>query len=177
MQTVKLLLGFLLAFPAVAAAQSPYVDEQARDIKALSPGACSQYLAGEGMGWAKAAELNHYPGPKHVLELAEQLTLAPEQASQTWKIRAAMNAEAIRLGRLLVEKESKLDRLFAQEKITEQQLNDLVNEIAQLQGRIRATHLKAHLGMKHVLTQHQVHLYDQLRGYRASHSNHQHGKH
>ncbi len=30
MRTVKLLLGFLLAFPAVAAAQSPYVDEQAR---------------------------------------------------------------------------------------------------------------------------------------------------
>ncbi len=175
-----LMLSLLLSVAILANAQqahSPYAGQESREIKALSAEEVQQYLTGQGMGFAKAAELNRYPGPKHVLGLAEQLTLAPEQASQTWEIRAAMNAEAIRLGRLLVEKESKLDRLFAQEKITEQQLNDLVSEIAQLQGRIRATHLKAHLEMKHVLTQHQVHLYDQLGGYGASHSNHQHGKH
>ncbi len=136
-----LILSLLLSVAILANAQqahSPYAGQESREIKALSAEEVQQYLTGQGMGFAKTAELNRYPGPKHVLGLAEQLTLAPEQASQTWKIRAAMNAEAIRLGRLLVEKESKLDRLFAQEKITERQLNDLVSDIAQFQGRIHS---------------------------------------
>jgi len=31
------------------------------------------------MGLAKAAELNHYPGPRHVLDLASELKLSEEQ--------------------------------------------------------------------------------------------------
>ena len=32
-----------------------------------------QYLDGAGMGYARAAELNHFPGPMHVLELAREM--------------------------------------------------------------------------------------------------------
>ncbi len=34
---------------------------------------------GEGMGIVKYAELNGYPGPKHVLELVNELRLTEEQ--------------------------------------------------------------------------------------------------
>ena len=43
----------------------------------------SQYLNGEGMWLAKAAELNHYPGPRHVLDIADKLGLSPDQLAAT----------------------------------------------------------------------------------------------
>ena len=49
---------------------SPYAGQQTRAIKALSPEDLAGLLNGEGRGMAKAAELNGYPGPVHVLELA-----------------------------------------------------------------------------------------------------------
>jgi hypothetical protein len=54
-------------------ALSPYTGQERREIKALSNEEIDRYLSGDGMGLAKAAELNHYPGPRHVLELADQL--------------------------------------------------------------------------------------------------------
>ena len=77
---LRLLL--LIIVPALADAQdhtSPYAGQQARDIKALSPDEIQGYLTGQGMGLAKAAELNGYPGPLHVLELAAELKLTEEQ--------------------------------------------------------------------------------------------------
>jgi hypothetical protein len=64
---------------SAAAPPSPYVGQQARDIKALFPDEVIAYLAGKGMGLAKAAERNGYPGPAHVLELASQLSLTDAQ--------------------------------------------------------------------------------------------------
>ena len=69
----------LLAASAPVNSQSPYVGQESREIKALSPQEISDYLSGKGMGLAKAAELNGYPGPAHVLELAAQLDLTPVQ--------------------------------------------------------------------------------------------------
>jgi hypothetical protein len=66
-----------------ANSQSPYASQESREIKSLSPQEASDLLAGKGMGFAKAAELNGYPGPAHVLELAAQLQLTPEQKTRT----------------------------------------------------------------------------------------------
>jgi len=54
----------------------PCAGQQARPIKTLSDDDLAAPRNGEGMGMAKAAELNGYPGPKHVLDLAQQLRLA-----------------------------------------------------------------------------------------------------
>ena len=62
-----------------AATASPYAGEQSRDIKALSSTETNNLLNGAGMGYAKAAELNGYPGPMHVLELARPLGLTDAQ--------------------------------------------------------------------------------------------------
>lgn len=123
------------------------------------------YHEGHGMGLAKAAELNHYPGPKHVLELAQQLELSAAQLAQTQKAYDKMHAQAVRLGKLIVAKEQALDSLFAAQKITASQLRTLVTAIATWQGELRLTHLQAHLEMKEILSSAQVAKYDELRGY------------
>ena len=62
-----------------AAAPQPYAGMEGREIKALSPQEVADLRAGRGMGLALPAELNRYPGPMHVLELAEPLRLSPRQ--------------------------------------------------------------------------------------------------
>jgi hypothetical protein len=76
---------------------SPYAGQAQREIKALSTEEIEGYLSGSGMGLAKAAELHHYPGPRHVLDLAEPLQLSAEQRQKTQAIFAAMRTEAVRL--------------------------------------------------------------------------------
>jgi Spy/CpxP family protein refolding chaperone len=172
MHVKTLLLGVIMSIVAVAAAahaESPYMGQETRDIKALSPQDIDDYLHGRGLGFAKAAELNHYPGPRHVLDLANELALTPEQMRQTRAIFVTMQAQAVALGTQIVEKEQALDRQFANGAMDAVSLHALVSEIGVLQANIRYTHLAAHLEQKAVLTEHQVQLYDQLRGYGAAH--------
>ena len=44
----------------------------------VDPYTVADLKAGRGMGLALAAELNGYPGPSHVLELADKLKLSAE---------------------------------------------------------------------------------------------------
>jgi Spy/CpxP family protein refolding chaperone len=167
-----LVLAVIMSIVAIAAAahtESPYVGQETRDIKALSPQDIDDYLHGRGLGYAKAAELNHYPGPRHVLELANELALTPEQLRQTRAIFETMHAQAVELGKQLVDKEQALDRQFANGSIDAVSLHALVSDIGVLQANIRYAHLVAHLEQKALLTTHQVQLYDQLRGYGAAH--------
>jgi hypothetical protein len=57
-------------------ARQPYAGLEARSIKTLSDQQIGDLRAGRGMGLALAAELNGYPGPMHVLELADALGLS-----------------------------------------------------------------------------------------------------
>jgi len=61
---------FLIAGSPTFAEPQPYAGQQAREIKALTVAEIQAYLSGAGSGYAKAAELNHYPGPKHAIENA-----------------------------------------------------------------------------------------------------------
>lgn len=154
------------------AATSPYADETDRQIKSLSPSELEGYLAGRGMGLAKAAELNGYPGPKHVLELAEKLQLSSEQREHSQALYEEMLTEAQRLGKQIAEQEGALDRTFGGGDITARQVDTLTADIAELLGKLRAVHLHAHLKQRAVLTEHQVGKYAQLRGY--AHGDHAH---
>ena len=125
------------------------------------------------MGLAKAAELNRYPGPAHVLELAEKLRLDAEQKIRSEAIFRAMQAEAMRHGKALVEKEHELDRLFAGGDITSEDLRVALEEIGRLQAEIRRTHLQAHIEQRKILTEQQIARYEELRGY-TSHAGRAH---
>ena len=170
----NLVFGVIVSLVAVAAAanvESPYVGQETREIKALSQQEIDDYLNGRGLGYAKAAELNHYPGPRHVLDLANKLALTQEQTRQTQAIFETMQAQAVALGKQLVEKEKELDRQFANGSMDAVSLHALSSDIGVLQAKIRYAHLVAHLEQKALLTKHQVQLYDQLRGYGAAHGN------
>lgn len=149
---------------------SPYVGMEAREIKALSEADVQALLAGDGMSLALPAELNGYPGPRHVLELADSLELTPDQREATERVMAGMLAEARGLGASIVAAERALDEAFAGGTVSEAGLRESVAELASLQGQLRATHLAAHIRMLDLLTTHQVHRYSELRGYGSGHA-------
>jgi len=162
----KLSLILCLVLPITAQAQdSPYVDLLSRDIKALSDDRAQGLLSGSGLGYALAAELNGYPGPTHVLELAEELELSDQQIQRTQRLFDAMSAEAKRLGRELVEAEAELNDAFASGRTDARRITRLTTEAARIDGELRATHLRAHIEMLPILTQHQAQVYQVLRGY------------
>jgi Spy/CpxP family protein refolding chaperone len=153
--------------PALAGAQpvAPYAGQQARDVKSLSADEVKAYLAGDGLGMAKAGELNHYPGPKHVLDLAAQLRLTADQQRRIERVRSVMTATAVPLGTELVGAERSLDEAFANRTIDEATLRATTLHIGELQGKLRAVHLSAHLATRAILTAEQIAAYDALRGY------------
>jgi hypothetical protein len=148
-----------------SASPSPYAGEQSRAIKALSKEQRDQLLAGHGMGLARAAELNRFPGPKHVLELAEDLELTAEQVEAAEKIFDRMHERARELGRQVIEGEASLEALFASGEIDESSLAAAVRELGRLQGELRLVHLGAHLEMRARMSETQIQRYDHLRGY------------
>ena len=153
--------------------ERPYAGEQDRPVAGRSPQEVADLLAGRGLGYALAAELNHHPGPTHALDLADELDLTEEQEARTREIRAAMQAEARRLGAEIVALERELDEGFASRTLGEQEVADLVGRIAETEGRLRAAHSAAHLAMAEVLTPEQIARYDELRGYgTAGHGDH-----
>src|SRR3954452_5238324 len=107
---VLALVVSLLMSAAVAADNSaaPYGGQQARTIKALSDDDIAALRKGEGMGMAKAAELNGYPGPAHVLQLAGQLGLSEAQRQDVQVIFDRMSASAKPLGGELLAQEQAL---------------------------------------------------------------------
>ncbi|MGB5295721.1 MAG: Spy/CpxP family protein refolding chaperone [Thermoanaerobaculia bacterium] len=151
-----------------AADQSPYVALEGREIKALSPEQIEGYEAGLGMGLAMAAEMNGYPGPRHVLELRDELDLTEAQIQSTERVFGAMQEAARGLGRQIVTQERELDRLFAAHDMDTSRLSERVMQVAELQGQLRAAHLLAHLEMMQVLSHEQIERYIELRGYRAA---------
>jgi hypothetical protein len=163
-----LALGLL---PAATSAQhqagqhQPYLGQQTRPVKALSDQQIADLKSGRGMGLALAAELNGYPGPMHVLELAAPLGLSDAQRTRMAELFAAMKAEAVALGEKLIAAETELDRQFASKAVTEASLVEGVRAIASVQGALRAAHLKYHLASVEVLTPAQVARYAELRGY------------
>jgi hypothetical protein len=173
------LAACILTMPVFAADTpvTPYAGQQARPIKALSDEDIAELRKGEGMGMAKAAELNGYPGPAHVLTLAQELGLMENQLQQVKVIYARMNAAAKLLGQELITYEETLDQLFATGEITPDRLTADTIAIASLQGQLRSVHLLAHLETRALLSPDQIALYQQLRGYgnQAAPLHHHHG--
>lgn len=143
----------------------PYTGLQTRDIKALSAEELADLAAGRGMGLALPAELNGYPGPKHVLELADRLALSAQQRAEVERLFEAMTSEAIPLGQELVAAERALDRDFAARTITPERLKAATAAIGEIRGDLRNTHLKYHLSTAALLSPDQISRYAELRGY------------
>ena len=153
---------------SVLAQGAGYSGEQTREIKSLSAQEQADFIAGRGMGMARPGELNHYPGPAHVLEWRERLGLTPQQVDAVQASFNRMTETAQPLGIALVERERTLDFAFRDGTITPDILAVQTAAVAELQGKLRAVHLNAHIEMRAILTSHQIAAYDALRGYECT---------
>ena len=165
MRRTLLALALLVAGPAWANTPSPYAGMTDRPIRALSAEQQADLLAGRGMGLALAAELNGWPGPAHVIELASAMQLTPAQLAATQRLMAEMQAAASTLGARVIEEERALDNAFRDRSVTPSDLSARTARIAALQGEIRDVHLRTHLAQAALLNAEQIAAYSRLRGY------------
>ena len=147
----------------IAEEASPHAGQPTQEIKSLSAAEIQGYLEGHEMGLANVAELNGYPGPTHVLELANQLQLTPQQRAKAEHLKRSMKAAA-RLGHWLIEAERRLNVLFAKGEADDEKITLLARRVGGLEAEIRLVHLRAHIEMRRVLTADQIKKYYQERG-------------
>ena len=162
--------AFILALvlPVEAQQHQPYAGQHERDIKSLTADEVEQYLAGGGMGFAKSAELNRFPGPTHALELADKLALSTEQRAAIRALLDAHKEEARAIGKRLVEAERSLEQLFRSGSVPQVALAEAVAQAASLHGEYRLSHLETHRRLRPLLSDEQVARYNALRGYAAA---------
>ena len=87
-------LGFLMvvlvSFSAFSSSEntykSKYLGQEKREIKSLSESDIEELKNGKGWGLAKAAELNGVPGPAHLLEMKEEISLTSDQVQKIERI-------------------------------------------------------------------------------------------
>lgn len=121
-------------------------------------------LNAEGMGQARFAEQNGYPGPKHVLELGDKLQLSDDQKKTVTAAFNDMAARAKDIGKQIVRIEGELNDAFARGFVNEKSVREDAEEIGRLRGKLRSVHLNAHLRMKALLTAKQIEMYKSLGG-------------
>src|SRR5712691_2706484 len=140
MRRILLSIGLVLAASAgsnaIAAGPSPYVGQESREIKALSTQDIDDLVNGRGMGLAKAAELNGYPGPMHVLEMSLDFKLTPDQIRVVTGFKNKMSDAARSLGAEILARERQLDQQFVAGTTNESQLIKETEAIGALYGKL-----------------------------------------
>jgi len=157
-----------LSISASTQHKSNYVGQENREIKSLSSDDISELLSGAGWGLAKPAELNGVPGPKHVLEMSARIDLTKAQTEAISNIFDNMLSEAIVLGTEYVDAERVLGQMFKSRKVNYQTLQNQLTKIASIRSKLRFVHLSKHLDTLEVLSEGQIKLYNELRGYSSS---------
>ena len=117
---------------------------------------------GQGFGMALVADRNGFPGPRHILDMKDELNLSAGQVRDVQQLFDKMHSRAVELGNELLAKETELDRLFAQGVSGEASVLHLLTESALLRAELRWVHIFAHLEARDLLTP------EQRRGYHAA---------
>lgn len=165
---IEQMQNWLKAWFGVEAASSPYTAQMDSPLRGLSVQEVDDLRAGRGMGFARMAELNNYPGPRHLLDLQQELALSAEQVTAIETIFAEMQAQAQALGEQILTQEAQLSAAFAGGDIEEETLQPQVMALADLYGQLRLTHLRAHVQVTPLLSPEQIAAYNHLRGYLGS---------
>lgn len=124
---------------------------------------------GQGFGMALAADRSGYPGPKHILELKEQLKLSAEQEAAVTALMAAMKDKARPLGQQILKAEQQLEELFRAGR-SEAELREETYRIATLRAQLRWVHLETHLAARKLLSEEQLATYQRVRHGGAGHA-------
>lgn len=173
------LLALIMSIGSGASAQgeptptpSAYGELLDTEVRGIDPATIEGYRTGAGLGLALPAELNGYPGPRHVLELADELELTSDQQTQIQGLFDDMLPQAIALGEQILDQEAGLEVAFREGTIDEESLRDRLDSIESLRAELRFVHLSTHLVTLEILTPHQVQLYNTLRGYMTAPEDH-----
>lgn len=153
---------------------TPYAGQQSRAVSSLSEQEMQGFLNGRGMGLARAAEFNGYPGPMHVLELESKLGLTADQRDAVEQAFDRMRSKARDLGVRYVAAERAVDQAFQSGAADPALIAERVAEAYRLLGEVRLAHLAAHLEITPLFSDEQRKLYAQLRGYAPSSPAHEH---
>ncbi len=151
---------------------SPYRELLDSELRGMDDKTIEDYLTGKGLGLALPAELNGYPGPRHVMDLASDLELTSEQEADIQALFAKMEPQAIALGEEILAAEAALEEAFRTKTIDETGLAAQLQAIAALDAQLRFVHLSTHLATIKILSPHQVTRYNALRGYEEMPANH-----
>ncbi len=147
-------------------AASPYAHTRSSEFSTLTPQEVRELRNGEGMGLARPAELNSFPGPRHLLELKSALDLSEMQVERIEAIRRKMKTQAVAKGEEILQAEQHLADLFASGHPTVTAVNRITEQLGIMRGQLQAIHLVAHVESARHLTVEQIRNYDRLRGYR-----------
>ena len=120
-------------------------------------------LKGLGSGLAIVADLNNYPGPKHVIDLKVELGLTRDQLKKTEALEKGVSSSAVAKGAEIVQAEEELFQLFEAGTVSEKALRTKLEQIGKLRSDLRFIHLQAHLRMKQILTPDQIKQYGEIR--------------
>lgn len=156
--------------------RSPYATLPGAGATGLLPQEVESLTKGEGMALAMAAELNGYPGPRHLLDAAAagQLDLRPDQREALTRLYDGMLVEAKAKGQEILRAEEELAMRFRHGRIDEAGLREILGQIGQLRAGLRLIHLRTHLETGALLTPDQIARYKTVRGYDSG-GTHQHG--
>ena len=143
----------------------PYAGQQHSSVRGLTEEEITTFRSGAGMGLARPGEINGYPGPRHALALADELGLTDDQRAALRALEGQVLAETVPLGERFLERYAALEQAFREGTITAGSLQERTAEIGQIEGQLRAAHLKYHLLTRPLMTDEQIARYSQLRGY------------
>jgi Spy/CpxP family protein refolding chaperone len=118
---------------------------------------------GEGMGMAMYADMNGYPGPKHILDLKDKLGLTKDQQKKVEDAVKLVKISATTKGDEIIVAEQELFSLFKSGKVNEKTLRLKLENIGKLRGELRYIHLQAHVRMKQILSAGQIQQYYESR--------------
>ena len=153
---------------------SAYVSLLDSEIRGLDQDTIEGYLTGKGLGQALPAELNGYPGPRHTIDMAEELELTEEQLAGVQTLFDDMQSAVIPLGEQYLEVVTELELAFREGTITEEYLQNLLEKITSIEAQMRYVHLSTHLATIDILNQDQIMQYNMMRGYMDGMDHEQH---
>src|SRR5688572_28076959 len=136
---------------------------RARRVKALSVQQIKEYLAWADMGYSKAAEIYDFPGPAHVLRLADEMALTAEQRTAAQDLLRQHKAQAREIGARFVDAECDLEMLFRLRKVQPAGLASAVRQLDRVESQYRLLHLETNRRMHALLSEKQVARYAELR--------------
>ncbi|MHC4992594.1 MAG: hypothetical protein ACYTGC_16610 [Planctomycetota bacterium] len=149
--------------------RSAYADDplpEDENLRHLTRAQVEGLRSGRGLGLAKPAEMHGMPGPKHVLELANELGLTPTQREHADRLFDRMHDRAVAAGKAVLEAEARVGSIMRDhppEMGTE--LARALAEAGAAWAEVALAHIEAHISMTRVLTPAQIEGYARLRGY------------